>query len=307
MADLDDVIDELYTVPPDTFVEARTAAVAAARGSGDRATAATLGKLRRPSVSAWLANQLVRTAPDVVAGALALGPALREATVAGDRAALRDLSRHRSALLADLAARARGIAEEHGQGFTSTTQRELEATFTTAAGDEDAATALLTGRLVAPLQSAGLGFELGAIPPERPAVAEPAAGEATAASGRTASRSGPSGRDARDRVAAPRDAGPPPEDVDEAATARERAVVEAEQDLATARLQDADAAAALDAAQEALAQASALEQEAAAAHRAAKAAVSDARADLTAAKADVTASGRAVASALARLERARSR
>lgn len=282
--DLDQLADELYALPPEQFVEARAAVVSVAREAGAASTAAALAKLRKPTVTAFLANQVVRTAPDVVAGVIAVGPAMRDATIAGDAAALRDLGRHRASLLAEVGRRARALAEEHDVRYSATNQRELEATFTAAAVDEAAASALLTGRLTGPLESAGLGFDLGAVPPEKP------------------SAPGGSRRDG--------DAPPTPaqQRSDERAQAaqeeRERAVVEAEQALAEARLQDADAESALAQAQQAFDAAQAAEAAAAEALREAKAAMSDARADLTAAKADATATGRAVASALARLDKA---
>jgi hypothetical protein len=285
-ADLDALADELYALPPDEFVQARAAVVAAAREGGRTALAAELGRLRKPTVTAWLANQVVRTAPDVVAGVIAVGPALREATVAGDAAALRDLGKHRAALLRDLVGRARTVAEEHERPFTATHQRELEATFTAAALDEDAAAALLTGRIVGPLEAAGLGFDLGGVPAQRPA-SPPRAEQPPASSA--------AGRRAAERAA---------EQAQAAEEERSRAVVDAEQELAEARLQDADAEAALAAAQDAFDAALTAEKEAADALRAAKEATSDARADLTAAKADATATGRAVAAALARLDKA---
>ena len=282
-ADLDQLADELYALPPDQFVAARAAVVAVAREAGAASTAATLATLRKPTVTAFLANQVVRTAPDVVSGVIAVGPAMREATVAGDAAALRDLGRHRAALLADLVGRARAIAEEHDVRFTAANQRELELTFTAAATDEAAAAALLSGRITGPLESAGTGFDLSGAAPGR--TSPPAA----------AAQDGAPASSAAQRAA----------EKEQAAQAeRERALAEAEQALAEARLQDADAEAALADAQAAFDQAQAAEAAAAEALRLAKSAVSDARADLTAAKADATSTGRAVAAALAALERA---
>jgi len=294
--DLDDLTDELYAVPPALFVDARTAVVAAARAAGDTATAARLAKLRKPTVTAWLANRLVRTEPDLVAGVLALGPALRDATVAGDREALRDLARHRQVLLRDLVGAARSLAQDAGQTFTATTQREVESTFTAAA-------ALATARLAAPLSSVGLGFELGAVPPDRPAADAPGSRRTEDTEPSVTETPG-----ASTVASAVTPAAPARSAREEAHTAaREQAVTDAELALAAARLQDADATAALADAQAVLDAAAEAEKRAAAEHQAARAALSDARADLTAAKADATSTHRAVASALGRLERARTR
>lgn len=291
MAQLEELSAELYALPPGQFVAARDHVAAVARSGGDPASAAAISRLRKPTVSAWLLNQLVRTAPDTVAGALAVGPALRDATRAGDAAALRDLSAHRRLLLAELTRQAREIAEDADQALTAATQREIESTLTAAASDESVATRLLSGRLVAAIETTGFGLDVG---PDSPA---PAAVRAKAeprpprpASPAAVSKSAPAARKPTAREVA-------------AAAAREAGIADAEQALSTARLQAADAAAELAAASTALAEATAAEVEAAAVLTSARARVSDARADLTAAKADARASDKAVTEALALLER----
>jgi hypothetical protein len=299
---IEDVTDELYSLPPGEFVGARAAVVAASRAAGDKATAAGLATLRKPTVSAWLANSLVRTQRDLVEGALAVGPALKEATVAGDGAALRDLTRHRKQLLSELLTAARLVAQDAGVPFSAAVQRELESTLTAAATDPDAAALLLTGRLTAPLSFSGLGFELGAIPPERPAGDRTdRLGSPTTPARRSA---GTVPRDDRGSARSAAATGAPAPDEQQVAV-RGQAVADAELALAAARLQDADASAGLVHAEEALATATAEERSAAAVHQAAKGALSDARADVTAAKADAAGTGRAVEAALQVLEAAR--
>ena len=58
--------DDLYRLAPEDFTAARDAAAKQARADGDRDGAAALKALRRPTVSAWLLNALVRTAPELV-------------------------------------------------------------------------------------------------------------------------------------------------------------------------------------------------------------------------------------------------
>lgn len=291
MAQLEELAAELYLLTPAEFVAARDHVAAVARSGGDPATAAAITRLRKPTISAWLLNQLVRTTPDTVAGALALGPALHDATRAGDAAALRDLATHRRLLLADLTGRARAIAEDAGLAFTAATQRDIESTFTAAAADEPAATQLLTGRLVTAIETTGFGLDLTR---DNPAPA----GVRAKAEPRPASSASPAPVTRQARAAR----GPTAREVASSA-AREAEIADAEQALSTARLQAADAAAELAAAATALAEATTAESEAAAVLASAKAQVSDARADLTAAKADARASERAVTEALARLER----
>src|SRR2546430_16179668 len=59
----DEIVDRLYELPPEKFIAARDEAADAARRAGDRATATAIGKLRRPTVAAWLVNLLARRAP----------------------------------------------------------------------------------------------------------------------------------------------------------------------------------------------------------------------------------------------------
>ncbi|MFE2631832.1 hypothetical protein ACFXDP_28475, partial [Streptomyces sp. NPDC059374] len=58
--DLDAVADELYGLRPEQFTAARNERVAAARSAGNRKLADAIGRLRRPSLSAWASNTLVR-------------------------------------------------------------------------------------------------------------------------------------------------------------------------------------------------------------------------------------------------------
>ena len=299
MADLEALADELYALPPAQFVAARADVVAAARAAGDKGSASALAALRKPTVTAWLCNQLVRTHRDSVDAAIALGPALRDATIAGDRDELRSLARRRQQLLGELVGHARAIADEHGQAMTATTQRELESTFTAAAADPAAAELVLTGRLTTALTFEGFGFDQGALPPpsDTPRAARPVA-----------------------RASTPRPAGPGAASASTAATlpskqarddaAREAAraaVEEADNALAVARLQQADAAAEVAEAERVLQAAIQAEADAAAAYRDAQSAVADARAELNDATKDAAAADRTVVGALAALEKANRR
>ena len=59
-ADLRAIAEELYGLRPEGFTEARTAAEKRVRSVGDRELAARVKALRRPAVSAWAVNLLVR-------------------------------------------------------------------------------------------------------------------------------------------------------------------------------------------------------------------------------------------------------
>ena len=71
--DLETAANELYALSPDEFVDHRQQLVAEARKAGDRTLATQIGKLRRPTRSAWLINLLARQEPDEVTALLELG------------------------------------------------------------------------------------------------------------------------------------------------------------------------------------------------------------------------------------------
>jgi len=314
MVDEEALSDALYAVPPSAFMAARSSAVAEARAAGEKAVAARLGALRKPTVSAWLCNQLVRTVPDDVSAALDLGAEIRDATVAGDRDALRTASRRRTTLLTDLVGRARVMAEEHGQTLTAEMQRELESTFTAAAADPIAAEQVLSGRLTSPLTFEGLGFDQGALPPPRdPGTPRPTPKAAPKRTAAPPAAPTPAkvieGKKSRSATSTPTEEAAHHLADKEAARSRaaeeERARItaEAEQALAVARLQQADADAELADAQRLLEEAVRTEADAEAAYQQAQADLADARADVRDAKKDVTAANRSVVAALARLEK----
>ena len=91
-ASFDAIADELYELPPDEFVPARDDRVAAAKEAGDRDLARALGRLRRPTKAAWLANLLARHRTEQLDGLVALARGLAQAQQELDGSALRALS-----------------------------------------------------------------------------------------------------------------------------------------------------------------------------------------------------------------------
>lgn len=157
--DLDTVADELYALPRDEFTSARDERARQARADGDRELAGRIGRLRKPSTAAWLANLLAREQPDEVGGLVELGDALRRAHSELDGEALRRLSGQRHELVAALAGQARELGRAAGHQVSDSASRELEDTFTAALGDPDAARTLAAGRLTTALQpGAGDGW-----------------------------------------------------------------------------------------------------------------------------------------------------
>jgi len=154
---LDDVAQELYGLPPEEFTEVRNARAKEITASGDRELAAEVRKLPKPTVAAWLANELVRTRRADVEELIALGPELREAQSNGARQDMRRLVDRRRDFIKELVGAASRRAAEAGHSMASQVQRQLEETLEAAVADEDSAAALGAGRLSNPLAFIGFG------------------------------------------------------------------------------------------------------------------------------------------------------
>jgi hypothetical protein len=152
-----EVADELYGLSPAEFTAARDDQARQARASGQRDEAAAIKKLARPTASAWLVNQLARTAPDAIARLVAVGAALEEAqrNLVGER--LRELSTERRQAINDLLPRAVDIASQAGQPASAATMGEVRGTLEAALADAGARAAVQSGRLTKALAYAGLG------------------------------------------------------------------------------------------------------------------------------------------------------
>ncbi|WP_051639901.1 hypothetical protein [Cellulomonas sp. URHE0023] len=157
MSELDDVADELYGGPPGVFIEHRDAAAKAARADGDRELAKQITELRKPTVSAWLMNLLVRDDPGFADQVVALGEGLRDAERSLDGPALRELSTQRRALVRSLTARARKLAQPAGQRIGDSVTQELDATLTAALADPEVAREVTSGRLTVAREWSGFG------------------------------------------------------------------------------------------------------------------------------------------------------
>jgi hypothetical protein len=154
---LDAVADELYSLAPEDFVAVRNARQKEVRADGDKETAAQIGKLTKPSVVAWLGNQLAREHRDEIESLLELGEALRHATAALSGEALRELSRQQRELVQALVRQAKRLAEDSGRRVNLETERGLADTLHAALADPEAAALLVSGRLTVGLQSVGFG------------------------------------------------------------------------------------------------------------------------------------------------------
>ncbi len=156
--DLDAVAYELFGLAPADFTNTRDTRASDAKRAGDRELARAIGKLRRPSVSAWLANVLVRERRDEVQRMLELGAAIRQAQAQLSKDVLQKLQKERRPAIAALLDDAAHLARDHGESISGAVARELEATLEAALLDPEAATALKGGVLTTGLRYAGLGW-----------------------------------------------------------------------------------------------------------------------------------------------------
>ena len=154
--ELDEIVRELYVLPPTDFVAARNEPVRQARAAGSREVAEQLRRLRRPTRSAWLVNLLARDSA-AMQGLSTLGRELRDAQTGLDRTELRHLAERRRHLIADLLNQARVHAAEIGVRLTPILLSEVEATLQAALVDLAGAMTIRNGRLVRPLSHTGFG------------------------------------------------------------------------------------------------------------------------------------------------------
>ena len=148
------IADALYAAPLGEFTPARDAR--AKELKADKALAAAVKALRKPSVAAWVVNLLVRREADQVAQVLAVGRALRDAQASLDGEELRALTRQRRQLTAAVTSQARGVAADAGLKVTQAVADQVEATVTASMLDAVAAEAVRSGLLVTALAATGV-------------------------------------------------------------------------------------------------------------------------------------------------------
>ena len=148
---------ELYGLAPEQFTSARNELVKVAKDAGDERAGDAIKALRKPTLAAWLANQLVRAAPDRIDDLTELGEQLRQAQVSGDGARLRQLTPRRHTLVQQLVKTARALAREQGRPVSQQIAQRLTETLDAAVVDPGAAQLLRSGRLTSALRHVGFG------------------------------------------------------------------------------------------------------------------------------------------------------
>jgi hypothetical protein len=186
--EVEDAVAGLYRLPLAEFVAGRDQLARQLRAAGDREAARRVAALRRPSISAWAANQLARAAPNAMAELLEVGAALAQAqqdALAGQPGAarrLRSSSAQLRAAISRLSQRAETLLARAGHAASDATLGRLAATLQAAAtGDQATRAALAEGRLAGDLDPAGFGLMAEEAAPAEAAPAEPAAAPPPAA------------------------------------------------------------------------------------------------------------------------------
>jgi hypothetical protein len=173
--DLPPGADDLYGVPFEDFVAERAALAKRLRGEGDREAAKRVTALRKPSVSAWTVNQLVRTRAKDVSAFTEAAEGLRAAQAAllegrGSPAELREARQDERDAVDALVKIARGLFPGGNEPGATTLER-VAATLHAAASDDTVREEVLSGRLLAEREPSGFGdleVELAlAVPPKR--------------------------------------------------------------------------------------------------------------------------------------------
>ena len=162
-AQVEQVAEELYALPPEQFVAARDARVRQLRAAGQRADSAAVAKLPRPTAAAHLVNLLARAHRADLAGLLDLGPLLRQAQDSLDGAGLRALSGRRRAVVDALV---RQAVAQAGRDVPAQVRGEVQGTLEAALLDDDVAADVRAGRLARAAERASFaGLDPGAPAP----------------------------------------------------------------------------------------------------------------------------------------------
>lgn len=156
--DVDSAADELYAAGPDEFVERRKALVKQARADGDKEAAGLIQAMKKPTVAAWLVNQLARRCPDELGVLVDLGVELRGGMAGVSAADMRELTRRRFQLIKALVDQTRVIAADAGRSVGNDTAAAIQATLEATLADQRSAELVRAGRLAEPVAVSGFGF-----------------------------------------------------------------------------------------------------------------------------------------------------
>jgi hypothetical protein len=147
----------LYALRPDAFAAARDEQVRQAKAARQQPLARELGRLRRPTQSAWLVNLLWRDQREVMQQLFELAGELGRAQAQASGSELRSLTAQRREVESALIRRARTLGNAAGVNVTDAMVRDVQDTLAAALAQPAVAEEVRGGRLVKPLAYAGFG------------------------------------------------------------------------------------------------------------------------------------------------------
>jgi hypothetical protein len=156
---LDEAADQLYSSSLEDFVGERTRLVKELRAAGKPGDAETLAKSRKPTVAAWVLNQLARRNRREVDLLLDAGHRLREAQASalagGDREAFARAQKAQIQMLRRLRGDAERLLEKTRGGSSASVVDQVEQALRASAVSEAGREALARGRFVEPPRAEG--------------------------------------------------------------------------------------------------------------------------------------------------------
>jgi hypothetical protein len=157
--ELEQELDRLFELRPAEFTAARNDLAKRLKRAGQKAPAARVQGLRKPTIPVWAINQIARRRPDEVQALIAAGDELRAAQEAvlggGDREQLRAATSAERDALRKLTQQANELLSSAGQRPTAAVLERIAATVRSAALDERGRELLAAGMLVEELESSG--------------------------------------------------------------------------------------------------------------------------------------------------------
>ena len=147
----------MYAVEPGEFIASRKAWVATAKAAGDKEGAAAIGVLRKPSVSAWAMNAVVRHELEVVTALRDVGARMRDAQSRMDMATVQGMRGERESAVADYVSAAARVTADAGRPLAASGLDEVRATAIAALADASAEMAMASGTLTRALSYSGFG------------------------------------------------------------------------------------------------------------------------------------------------------
>jgi hypothetical protein len=139
MVELEREVQRLYELPPETFTDARNELVNRLRQDGDKEAAAEVKALKKPTLAAWILNQLARREPALLQRLFESGDDLRraqeEALAGGSADELRAATSAERETVRELMQRAREFSKAEGRTPTPSVLEGVRTSLSAAAVD----------------------------------------------------------------------------------------------------------------------------------------------------------------------------